>query len=80
MIVFYVMLGLVVIRLLAIVAAVVVLARPVRTCPACLEPGTAAVTTWWLTPVRGRMEIRWCPQCGWEGIARKQRREVHALR
>jgi hypothetical protein len=76
MLIFYVMLGLVLVRLLAILAAVVVLARPVRSCPACFEPETASVTTWWLTPLRARFEIRWCPQCGWQGFARKQRRRL----
>jgi predicted RNA-binding Zn-ribbon protein involved in translation (DUF1610 family) len=78
--IFYVMLGLVLVRFVALLAAVVVLARPVRSCPACFEPATAAVTTWWLTPLRASMEIRWCPQCGWQGIARKQRKRLPTSR
>jgi hypothetical protein len=73
MIIFYVLLGLVVVRTLALLAFIAVIARPVQACPACFAE-TLAVRSPWLVTVRRWFEVRWCPRCGWQGVAQKKRR------
>jgi hypothetical protein len=77
-IIFYVLLGLVIIRVAALILAIVVLARPVRACPACFAE-TVPIRTGWLRLFRHQIELRWCAQCGWQGIARRERHSVWRL-
>ncbi len=57
-------------RAVVVLGFAVVIIRPVRGCPACFRPTVALLTGWsWLLP--RRFEWRWCPECGWEGPARR---------
>jgi hypothetical protein len=78
MFIFYVLVGLVLVRAAALVLAVMVLARPVRACPACFAE-TVPIHMGWLRPFRHRIELRWCSECGWQGIARRERRSAWQL-
>ena len=68
MIVVYVFLALVVLRVLLIGVGAALLIRPVLQCPACfhdtlkLRRPVLALGNW--------IEWRWCPSCGWQGLAR----------
>lgn len=71
MIAFYVLVGLVVMRwgLLAFGAALVI--RPVDDCPACFRPAFLLRRPW-LRRLAPWFEWRWCPRCGWQGLARRR--------
>jgi hypothetical protein len=77
-IIFWVLLGLIILRFAALLLAIVVLARPVRACPACFAE-TVPIRTGWLRLFRHRIELRWCAQCGWQGIARRAHRGAWRL-
>lgn len=70
MIIFYVLLGLIVVRTAALAIAILVLARPVKACPACFEDTVPIRMGWW-KPFERFVELRWCAHCGWQGIARR---------
>lgn len=53
--------------LLGLSAAIV---RPVRRCPACFD-ATVAFRPRWHRLLPPAFEWRWCPQCQWEGPARR---------
>lgn len=65
-------LGLIVLRVALLTIGGLLLIRPVRDCPACFCP-TVAVLSAWLERLT-RLEWRWCPTCGWRGLARRDRR------
>jgi hypothetical protein len=67
-----VLLALVGLRVMAVGVLALFIIRPVRGCPACFQD-TAPLRKRWLTLVSRRMEWRWCPACGWEGLARRIR-------
>jgi hypothetical protein len=62
--------SLVLFRLVLIGVVGFLIIRPVRDCPACFEP-TVPIRLRWLARVSPRFEWRWCPECGWEGPARR---------
>ena len=68
MIIVYVFMGLVLLRILLIGVGAALLIRPVLNCPACfqdtlkLRRPVLALGNW--------IEWRWCPSCGWQGLAR----------
>ena len=64
-----VLLGLVLLRfvLLGLFAALII--RPVVECPACFR-STFALHRPWLRRLVSWLEWRWCPHCGWSGLAR----------
>ena len=68
MIIVYVFLGLVLLRVVLIALGAAMLIRPVQQCPACfydtlkLQRSVVGMRKW--------IEWRWCPSCGWQGLAR----------
>lgn len=66
-----VLLSLVALRVMAVGILVLFIIRPVRACPACFRD-TFPLRKWWLRWITFRMEWRWCPSCGWEGLARRR--------
>ncbi len=65
--------GLVLLRVLLVAVGAMAIIRPVRACPACFED-TIPIQKPLLERLSHRFEWRWCPVCGWEGIARRLRR------
>ena len=56
---------------LALIAVVgLFIIRPARDCPACFRP-TVPIRKRWLAWFNSALEWRWCPECRWEGPARK---------
>jgi hypothetical protein len=69
-IIFYVLLALVVVRTIALLVFIIAIAHPVSACPACFDQ-TVAIRNPWLFVARKWLEARWCPHCGWQGMARR---------
>lgn len=67
-----VLLGLSVLRIVVLVLGAAMVVHHVRECPACGRD-TVAVQRRWLEIAGDRYEWRWCPVCGWEGVARRDR-------
>jgi len=65
-----VLVALVGLRVMMVGMLVLFIIRPVRGCPACFRD-TFPLRKWWLRWITFRMEWRWCPSCGWEGLARR---------
>ena len=61
---------LVLLRLLVVTLVGFAIIRPVRDCPACFRP-TVPIRMTWLARLSSSFEWRWCPECHWEGPARK---------
>ncbi len=61
---------LVLLRFTVITVLGLLIIRPVRDCPACFRP-TVPIRMTWLTRLYSTLEWRWCPECQWEGPARK---------
>ena len=40
-----------------------------RECPRCASE-TIAIRSWMPRPIRSLGSLRWCMECGWEGVAR----------
>jgi hypothetical protein len=66
-----ILLGLVALRWIVVGVGVALLVRPVRECPACFHE-TFGLHHPLLRLVKW-LEWRWCPQCGWQGPARRDR-------
>lgn len=62
------LLALVILRVALLTIGSLLLVRPVRDCPACFRP-TAPILHRWLQRLT-RLQLRWCPACGWRGLAR----------
>ena len=60
--------GLVLIRLLAVVAIAFFVIRPIEACPACFAAETFPIKYKLLWLLGGRYEWRWCPKCGWQAL------------
>ncbi len=57
-------------RLLAVAFLAMFIIRPVRECPACFQE-TLPIRVSALRLLGSWFEWRWCPQCRWQGPARK---------
>jgi hypothetical protein len=57
-------------RVAAVAFIVAFIVRPVTSCPACFR-STFPIRKGWLRLLRTHLEWRWCPTCGWEGLARR---------
>ena len=68
-----VFLGLVLLRVVLVGVGALAIIRPVRACPACFED-TIPIRKPLLERFGQAFEWRWCPSCGWEGIARRSNR------
>ena len=70
MVVVLVLGGLVLLRFVLIGVGAALIIRPVSDCPACFHQSLKIRYRWlaWLAPW---LEWRWCPQCGWQGPARR---------
>ena len=68
---------LILLRVAVVVAVVLTVVRPARSCPACFLP-TIPLRTRWSALLPRRLEWRWCPDCGWEGPGRRieERRSI----
>lgn len=64
------LLALVVLRVALLTIGGVLIIRPVRACPACFQPTTPILHRWLQRLTR--LEVRWCPGCGWSGLARRR--------
>lgn len=62
--------GLVLLRVVVVATAAALLIRPVRACPACFHP-TVPLLIRPLAKLVPWVEWRWCPDCAWQGPARK---------
>jgi hypothetical protein len=60
--------GLVLIRLLAVVAITLFVIRPIDACPACFSSETFPIKHRLLRLFGKRYEWRWCPHCGWQAL------------
>ena len=60
--------GLVLIRLLAVVAIAFFVIRPVDACPACFSAETFPIKRKLVRLLGSRYQWRWCPQCGWQAL------------
>jgi hypothetical protein len=60
--------GLVLIRVLAVVAIAFFVIRPVSCCPACFANETFPIRRPLMWLLGGRYEWRWCPHCGWQAL------------
>ncbi len=67
---FAILFGLVFLRVVVVTAVGFLIIRPVRDCPACFQP-TVPIKMTWLARISSHFEWRWCPECHWEGPARK---------
>ena len=72
MVLVYTMLGLVLLRVVAILLFVAFLIGPAAACPACFQP-SVPIRHRWLARLFPWLEWRWCPSCGWQGPARRAR-------
>lgn len=68
----WVLLALTLVRFALITAGAAMLIRSVCACPAC-RGETVPIRRRWLERLSRRYEWRWCPDCRWEGIARRRR-------
>lgn len=75
MIPFLVFLGLVLIRVAAVAAILIVALHKGPDCPAC-RGSTVWLETPWLPPFIRGLQRRWCLDCGWEGWVRRGRQTV----
>jgi hypothetical protein len=66
-----VLLLLVGLRWALLAVGVALLVRPVSSCPACTAASTLGLHRPWLRWIVSWLEWRWCPQCGWQGPARR---------
>jgi len=66
-----VLLLLVGLRWVLLAVGVALLVRPVSSCPACAASSTLGLHRPWLRWLTSWLEWRWCPQCGWQGPARR---------
>lgn len=54
-----------------VAVAALLLLRPAKSCPACFRR-TLLIRRPVLRAMLWMAEWRWCPACGWEGLARRQ--------
>lgn len=69
-IVFFVFIGLALLRGVLVLLGAVLILRPVIDCPACFGPSFALHRPW-LSRLAPWLEWRWCPRCGWQGPAKR---------
>ncbi|MCI0432105.1 MAG: hypothetical protein L0271_00455 [Gemmatimonadetes bacterium] len=67
----YVLLALVALRFIIVGIGAALLIGPVRSCPACFAETTFRSHHPWLRVIVPWLEWRFCPQCGWQGPARR---------
>jgi hypothetical protein len=60
--------GLVLIRLVAVVTIAFFVIRPIDACPACFASETFPIKRRLLRVLGSRYEWRWCPHCGWQAL------------
>lgn len=58
-------------RWVLLAVGVALLVRPVSSCPACAASSTLGLHRPWLRWIVSWLEWRWCPECGWQGPARR---------
>lgn len=64
-------------RLVVLFGAAALLVRPVRSCPACFRP-TIPILCRWIRRLAPWYELRWCPSCRWQGVARRTGTRIEA--
>lgn len=67
-----VLLGLALLRFVVLSVGAALILRAVKACPACFEP-TFVLQRRWLQRLLPWLEVRFCPHCGWQGPARRER-------